>query len=975
MTGNIPYIPREQTDQILSNFNEAINNPATNPLVFNVWGIGGVGKTRLLNELQQKHPNTSFARVYFGSTPDIATPLKLMSYLYSELPGIEIGDWGEEEEPFTVLYKKYEETLAELAKADKKERDTQTTERKEAIKKLVAGSTKFVTKIIPLVKDIPGAEDKIGLMAEGGVDLVDWLQKQKVTKKDQELQALMLNPIPKLTEAFINGLITKSQQQAVVLLLDTYEKTNNEIDDWLWQYLIANSQLKSHPIRIVVAGRNDLLTKENWRKLNQDFGSVNSLEIKIFNLEQTQVYLENIGITEKTNQIYQVTRGLPYYLNWIRKQKEIGKELDFSQGNQEIANLLFQGLDRQQQKIIQLAACCRWLDKPLIEELTTNPQLVFTNVADTQVDCFEWLKDLDFVELSQHRYRLDDVARDVFRLSLWQEDSDQFCQVHQVIANYFEQKANREVSVDSSPRLKYENDEWQEYTAEFLYHYLFAKQQDSEQRFLSYLFESCYWQTTEVVTIPFNAITAEGDLESHLLLSSSIINFLKVIQSINNPLYLAFDEQQLIETLNEYAKQYLEELSDEQLEELIKEYKLTEAINQLIAVNKLEDASEQLSLKRNYVIYIWQEFSVNQVKNEIKPALNYCFEKLESLDGLARFAALLYKAKHCPQSQKLKCLEFAKLQAEEIIIESDPQFSSGLFLWDLGNAFLELKQYEELVASYDRAIEINSDNDSAWYNRGIALGNLGKYKEAVTSYDRAIEINPDDYSAWSNRGNALVNLARYEEAVASYDRAIEINPNYDLAWYNRGVALGNLGKYEEAVASYDRAIEINPNYDLAWYNRGVALGNLGKYKEAVASYDRAIEIKPDKDSAWCNHGNALGKLGRYEEAVASYDRAIEINPNDDSAWYNRGLALGNLERYEEAVASYDRAIEINPNDDSAWYNRASCYALQNQIEPSLESLTQAINLNPEYREMAKTDTNFDNIRSDVRFMAIINSDQ
>jgi tetratricopeptide (TPR) repeat protein len=94
----------------------------------------------------------------------------------------------------------------------------------------------------------------------------------------------------------------------------------------------------------------------------------------------------------------------------------------------------------------------------------------------------------------------------------------------------------------------------------------------------------------------------------------------------------------------------------------------------------------------------------------------------------------------------------------------------------------------------------------------------------------------------------------------------------------------------------------------------------------------------------------------------------------DLVWYNRGVALGNLGRYDEAVTSYDRAVEINPNYDLAWYNRACFYALQNKIEPSLENLTQAITLNPECLEMAKTDTDFDNIRSDSRFKAIINSD-
>ena len=259
----------------------------------------------------------------------------------------------------------------------------------------------------------------------------------------------------------------------------------------------------------------------------------------------------------------------------------------------------------------------------------------------------------------------------------------------------------------------------------------------------------------------------------------------------------------------------------------------------------------------------------------------------------------------------------------------------------------QLGRYEDAVASSDRAIAIKPDHDSPWYLRGTALVNLGRYEDAVASYDRAIAIKPDHDSPWYNRGNALVNLGRYEDAVASYDRAIAINPDHDSAWYLRGTALVNLGRYEDAVASSDRAIAIKPDHDSPWYNRGNALVNLGRYEDAVASSDRAIAIKPDHDSPWHNRGTALVNLGRYEDAVASYDKAIAINPDHDSAWHNRGNALVNLGRYEEAVASYDRAIAINPDKDEAWDNRGLILVNLGKLDDALISHNQALKFNPD----------------------------
>ncbi len=147
------------------------------------------------------------------------------------------------------------------------------------------------------------------------------------------------------------------------------------------------------------------------------------------------------------------------------------------------------------------------------------------------------------------------------------------------------------------------------------------------------------------------------------------------------------------------------------------------------------------------------------------------------------------------------------------------------------------------------------------------------------------------------------------------------------------------------------------------------------YEEALRSYDQALKIKPDDDSAWYNRGNALGNLGRYEEAIASFDQALKIKPDEDSAWNNRGLALGKLGRYEEAIASYDQALAIKTDLVKVLYNKAYCYDLLGKTDLALENLQRAIALNPKsVRERAKTDPDFDGIREDERFRALLATD-
>ena len=236
------------------------------------------------------------------------------------------------------------------------------------------------------------------------------------------------------------------------------------------------------------------------------------------------------------------------------------------------------------------------------------------------------------------------------------------------------------------------------------------------------------------------------------------------------------------------------------------------------------------------------------------------------------------------------------------------------------------------------------------------------------------EVCPDSESKTSllfQLGLLFVAQQEYGNAVISWDKALEIKPDKHDAWYNRGLALSDLGRNEEAIASYEQAVAIKPDYDAAWYNRGNALSALGRKEEAIASYEQAVAIKPDDHEAWYGRGNALSALGRKEEAIASYEQAIAIKPDDHEAWDQRGYVLMYLGRYEEALQSYDQALQIQPDFANAYYNKACCYGLQQNIELAIETLQHAIALDSKYRELAKTDSDFDGIRQDERFRALI----
>ncbi|NES83085.1 MAG: tetratricopeptide repeat protein [Moorea sp. SIO2B7] len=119
------------------------------------------------------------------------------------------------------------------------------------------------------------------------------------------------------------------------------------------------------------------------------------------------------------------------------------------------------------------------------------------------------------------------------------------------------------------------------------------------------------------------------------------------------------------------------------------------------------------------------------------------------------------------------------LEIKEVIDEIYQNNYNQANLWrEIGLIYAASQEYEKAIASYDKALDINLDDDAAWYNRGIALGNLGRYEEALISFKKALDINPNDDAAWYNIGIALGNLGRDEEAIIFFKKALDINPDH-----------------------------------------------------------------------------------------------------------------------------------------------------------------------------------------------------
>ncbi|NLA41822.1 MAG: tetratricopeptide repeat protein [Smithella sp.] len=179
----------------------------------------------------------------------------------------------------------------------------------------------------------------------------------------------------------------------------------------------------------------------------------------------------------------------------------------------------------------------------------------------------------------------------------------------------------------------------------------------------------------------------------------------------------------------------------------------------------------------------------------------------------------------------------------------------------------ETEAYNKTIKELDAA---------EWFEKGYAAGTSGNYNEALASFNKAIELDPKDADAYNNRGIAYDNLGNHKQAIKDYNKAIELDPKNAKAYNNRGGAYGDLGNYKQAIKDYDKAIDLDPKYAAAYYNRGIACRNLGNYNQAINDYNKAIELNPQYARAYTGRGIAYDELGNYKQAIADIKTAAKL---------------------------------------------------------------------------------------------------
>jgi serine/threonine protein kinase/Tfp pilus assembly protein PilF len=228
------------------------------------------------------------------------------------------------------------------------------------------------------------------------------------------------------------------------------------------------------------------------------------------------------------------------------------------------------------------------------------------------------------------------------------------------------------------------------------------------------------------------------------------------------------------------------------------------------------------------------------------------------------------------------------------------------------NAFRILDQ---LVGEVPQDPKTRGDLGVVCLSRGKRAAELRQHDQAVVHYTRAVELNPQNFSAYYHRAFAYSTLRQHEKALADWNTCVKLGPPWSHLHRVRAGTLKALQQYEEALADLDQAVDLERGNGDLYRQRGIIHTSLKQYDKAIADYERALELQPDNRAfqdtlAWLLVTCPDSRLWDADRAIKLANGLVEAVPDGRHYWRNLGVAQYRKRDWEAAEASLRKSGEV-----------------------------------------------------------------
>ncbi|MDD4929157.1 MAG: tetratricopeptide repeat protein [Gallionella sp.] len=228
---------------------------------------------------------------------------------------------------------------------------------------------------------------------------------------------------------------------------------------------------------------------------------------------------------------------------------------------------------------------------------------------------------------------------------------------------------------------------------------------------------------------------------------------------------------------------------------------------------------EMASLKKkefgDFQRELFATFSLDDIAKAIEPAMKY-----DPIEHLAHLKLALRNSTITERFEQLghiyvRDMDFRVDEATLGIYETIAKSANDAEAYhQLGDQYRLRQRYDEAIAEYRRALQLDPKHKDTLFNIGACQEYLGMLTEALESFSRAGEQNPSDMDVLYRKARLNVKLGNQDQALAYIAQA---NPQSEDILSLKAKILQDSGQQNEAIAIYQALLKLNPDNADAQY--------------------------------------------------------------------------------------------------------------------------------------------------------------
>ena len=224
------------------------------------------------------------------------------------------------------------------------------------------------------------------------------------------------------------------------------------------------------------------------------------------------------------------------------------------------------------------------------------------------------------------------------------------------------------------------------------------------------------------------------------------------------------------------------------------------------------------------------------------------------------------------------------------VLQLDPNYQGAWF--NIGTNSLRQDKLPAAIRYYKKEQQIHP-SAKTMVQMGKVYADMGKVDSAAYAYEKAIEIDTKNASAYMRLGHLHKDSGDITKAIKYTTSGVSLDPeNLDYKYFMGSLLLLN-GEPEASIPFFRSVTNKRAWHYWAHYNLGQAYFRIGSTVEGQLFMDKAKELQkgiqevenwrnlanmnPDQFMLWVNLGNSLNNMGRMEEAKDAFLVALSLD--------------------------------------------------------------------------------------------------